>query len=80
MQIPKLKFLHTAETLNRVKLDFFRRLSNDDLRASLSPGQPGSLKVRSDGTVLDGHHRASILAERGENIDELKREIMEKQP
>ena len=80
MHIPNLRFLHSADTLNRARLDFFRRLSNDDLRASLAPGQPGSLKVRSDGTVLDGHHRAGILAERGENIDELPREIMEKQP
>ena len=80
MNIPKLRFLHSAETLNRVKLDFFRRLSTDDLRASLTPGQSGSLKVRSDGTVLDGHHRATVLAEGGENIDELAREMMEKQP
>ena len=41
---------------------------------------PCRLTVRGDGTVLDGHHRASILAERGENIDRLPREIMEKQP
>jgi hypothetical protein len=46
---------------------------------SLAPGQHGSLKVRSDGTVLDGHHRLSILSERGEDIDQLPREIMEKE-
>jgi hypothetical protein len=80
MPTTKLKFLHSASTLNQVKLEFFRRLSTGELKASLVPGQPGSLKVRGDGTVLDGHHRASILAERGENIDRLPREIMEKQP
>jgi hypothetical protein len=79
METPKLRFLHSASTLNPVKLEFFRRLSTTELKASLVPGQPGSLKTRADGTVLDGHHRASILAERDENIDRLPREIMERQ-
>jgi hypothetical protein len=37
------------------------------------------LKVRPDGTVLDGHHRISVLEERGEDIHLLPREIMEKE-
>jgi len=77
---PNLKFLHSEGALNRVKLDVFRRLSTPDLKASLTRGQKGSLKVRADGTVLDGHHRLSVLVERGENIDRLPREIMEKEP
>jgi hypothetical protein len=52
--------------------------STDAIRSSLNPGQPGSLKVRPDGTVLDGHHRLSVLIERGENIDQLPGEIIEK--
>jgi hypothetical protein len=80
MQNPKLQFLHSDETLNRVKLEFFRKFSTEDLKASLAPGNAGSLKVRTDGTVLDGHHRARVLLERGENINALPREIMEKQP
>lgn len=75
---PPLKFLHSHATLNSVKLDFFRRLPTVELIFSLAPGQHGSLKVRKDGTVLDGHHRLCVLAERGENTDELPREIMEK--
>jgi hypothetical protein len=75
---PNLKYLHSEDTFNRVKLEYFRRLSTGELKSSLSPGQPGSLKVRPDGTVLDGHHRISILAERGEDINRLHREIMEK--
>jgi hypothetical protein len=75
----RLRFLHSTSTLNRVKLDSFRRLSTDILMASLAPGQPGSLKTRGDGTVLDGHHRISILAERGVDIDQLPREIMKKE-
>ena len=77
---PKLNFLHSAGTLNRIKLELFRRLSTDELKLSLAPGKPGSLKVRGDGTVLDGHHRLTILVERGEDIHQLPREIMEKQP
>ena len=74
-----LKFLHPESALNRVKLDLFRRLSTAQLTASLAPGQAGSLKTRKDGTVLDGHHRLSILVERGEDIDQLSREIIEKE-
>jgi hypothetical protein len=77
---PNLKFLHAEGALNRVKLDFFRRLPTADLTTSLAPGQKGSLKVRVDGTVLDGHHRLTVLAERGENIDRLPREIIDKEP
>ena len=76
---PTLKFLHSVSTLNQVKLDLFRRLSTAELKSSLAPGGKGSLKVRSDGTVLDGHHRLSVLVERGENIDQLPREIIERE-
>jgi hypothetical protein len=76
---PKLTSLHTETALNRVKLDIFRRLSTDELKSSLAPGEPGSLKVRPDGTVLDGHHRINVLAKRGEDIHQLPREIMEKE-
>jgi len=74
---PSLRFLHSADNLNRVKLELFRRISTGDLKFSLAPGQPGSLKARSDGTVLDGHHRLMVLLQRGENIDLLPREIIE---
>jgi hypothetical protein len=77
---PKLTFLHSEKALNSVKLDVFRRLSTADLKASLAPGQKGSLKMRADGTVLDGHHRLSVLVKRGENIDRLPREIIDREP
>jgi hypothetical protein len=76
---PKLRFLHSAEVLNPVKLETFRRLPSEAIKSALQPGQPGSLRVRPDGTVLDGHHRLFVLLERGENIDLLAREIMEKE-
>ncbi|MGH7449843.1 MAG: hypothetical protein ACRENG_00705 [bacterium] len=45
---------------------------------SLKPGQPGSLKARPDGTMIDGHHRIKILQERGIDIDALPREVIPK--
>ena len=75
---PLLKFLHANEDLNLVKLNFFRRLPVSILKSSLLPGQTGSLKVRPDGTVLDGHHRLKVLSEQGEDINKLPREIIEK--
>jgi hypothetical protein len=77
---PNLKLLHAPESLNRVKLDNFRKSSSNELKASLPPGEPGALKVRPDGTVLDGHHRLWVLRERGDNIDRLPREIIKKEP
>jgi hypothetical protein len=74
----KLRFLHSEDALNAGKLEGFRRLSTEAIKSSLHPGQLGSLKARPDGTVLDGHHRLSVLLERGENIHQLPREIMEK--
>jgi hypothetical protein len=74
----KLRFLHSEDTLNRVRLDFFRRLSSEEMRRSLAPDQAGCLKTREDGTVLDGHHRIAVLAERGEDIHQLPRVIIEK--
>ena len=75
---PKLRFLHSLSVMNLAKLEALRRLSTDAIQLSLCPGQPGSLKVRPDGTLLDGHHRLYILLERGEDVHRLPREIMER--
>jgi hypothetical protein len=65
--------------LTSAKLELFRRFSSEELKASLAPGQQGSLKARLDGTVLDGHHRLTVLVERGEDIDALPREIIRRE-
>ncbi len=75
---PTLRFLHSEDVINPVKLEVFRRESSNSIKLALLPSEPGSLKARPDGTVLDGHHRLFILLERGEDIDELPREIIEK--
>jgi ParB-like chromosome segregation protein Spo0J len=77
---PPLKPLHSDESLIKSKLDDYRKRSTEELIDSLKPGQPGSLKVRPDGTIVDGHHRIKILRERGVDVDSLPREVIEKAP
>jgi hypothetical protein len=78
-RMPKLRFLHPHSSLSRPKLDELRRLSTDTIKLSLLPGAPGCLKVRPDGTVLDGHHRIYLLIERGEDVEQLPREIISRE-
>jgi hypothetical protein len=78
MKNSPLQLLHHASLLNRTKLNRYARLTTAELIQSLAPGEPGSLKVRSDGTILDGHHRIEILRDRGIDVDQLPREILSK--
>ena len=41
---------------------------------SLAPGERESLKVKTDGTVMDGNTRAKVLEERGYDVNGLPRE------
>jgi len=54
------------------------QLSTEILVHSLALGQRDCLKVRPDGTILDGHHRIHVLRVRGVDVDSLPREIVEK--
>lgn len=76
---PPLKSLHTTQTLVKIKIEAFSRLTDDELVASLGPGQSGSLKVRPDGTILDGHHRIAVLRIRGVDVDALPREVIDRE-
>jgi hypothetical protein len=62
--------------LSHAKLLQYSKLSPQELIDSLQPGQPGALKVRPNGTVIDGHYRLKILYDRGIDIDALPREIL----
>jgi ParB-like chromosome segregation protein Spo0J len=75
---PSLKPLHVDSSLIGSKLDKYGKLSDQELIDSLKPGQQGSLKVRPDGTIVDGHHRIKILRDRGVDVDSLPREIIPK--
>lgn len=61
-----------------LKLEYFSRVSTEDLIESLEPEKVNALKVKSDGTIMDGHHRIKVLRERDINVDELPREIWER--
>jgi hypothetical protein len=76
MNQPPLKPLHAESSLIHSKLAQFRRLSTEDLIESLAPGQPGALKTRPDGTMMDGHHRVFILRARSVDVNALPREIV----
>lgn len=76
MSQPSLKPLHSDDSLSQAKLDQYSRLTTEELVDSLRPDQIGSLKVRSDGTILDGHHRIKILRDRGVDVETLPREII----
>lgn len=72
-----LKPLHREGSLSLPKLTTLRRLSTEELIVSLRPGGIGALKVKADGTIMDGHHRVYVLRERGVDVDALPREHLE---
>jgi hypothetical protein len=75
---PPLKPLHPDSSLSPAKLTKYDRLTTPELIDSLRPGLSESLKVRPDGTVLNGHHRIHILRNRGVDVDQLPREVVGK--
>jgi len=76
---PPLRPLHSDSSLSSVKLEQLERLSTETLCDSLLPGQPGCLKTRPDGTILEGHHRIYVLRRRGVEVDGLPREVVVKE-
>jgi hypothetical protein len=75
-----LKPVHADRSLIPSKLEKYGRLCDQEMVASLRPGQPGTSKVRPDGTVVDGHHRIKILRDRGIDVDALPREVIPRDP
>lgn len=73
---PPLRPLHPISSLSLAKIVALERISDEELKRSLAPGQLHCLKARPDGTILDGHHRIHVLRRRGENVDALPREII----
>jgi len=77
MMLPLIP-IHSDDSLLELKLNQFAQSSTESLINSLLPGNEGSLKVRPDGIMLDGHHRIKILRDRGVDVDALPREIIPK--
>ena len=61
MSQPPLKSLHSESSLILAKIAQYGKLSTQEIIASLQPGQPGSLKVKPDGTM----HENCTLLDRG---------------
>lgn len=75
-----LKSLHPESSLSQPKLAQFDKLTTEELIESLRPRQAGALKVKRDGTMIDGHHRIKILRDRGVDVDALPRELFDEEP
>lgn len=79
-KIPKLRRIHSDETLEKgiahFSLKFWRAKSNREIIESLQVGKIESLKVKSDGRILDGNVRCNVLEERGFDINSLERETV----
>jgi hypothetical protein len=71
---PPLKRLHPDGSLSKSGLEYWRGQRTDVIVASLAPGKRESLKVKADGTVMDGNTRVKVLEERGYDVNELPRE------
>ena len=76
--MPPLKPLHPDSSLSPAKLTGYAKASTQVLVDSLRLERAGALKVRPDGTMVDGHHRIKILRDRGVDVDSLPREIIPK--
>ena len=70
---PKNPRLIPIHGLAKNVLDFWRSRSTKEILDSLKPGQKEALSAWTDGRICNGHHRISILRERGVNVDELPR-------
>ena len=72
-----LKGLHSKEAManNRSSTDYWRGRSTGEITQSLRPGQAEALRVKGDGTIMNGNTRIQILRERGGiDVNNLPRE------
>jgi hypothetical protein len=73
---PPLRLLHSPGSLVASKLASLRSISTADLLESLRPGTPDALRVKPDGTIMNGNHRIAVLLERGVDVHALPREAL----
>jgi hypothetical protein len=76
----ELRLIHSAESLEngiaRFSLAYWRKRPDAEIISSLKPGQSESLKIKSDGRILNGNVRCKVLIERNVDINKLEREIV----
>jgi RHS repeat-associated protein len=69
-----LTSLHPDSSLDKSSLDYWHTQRTEDIVDSLRPGQKEPLIVKSDGTIMNGNTRVSVLRSRGYDVDQLPRE------
>jgi hypothetical protein len=76
----KLYLIHSDDVLEtgiaRFSIAYWRMQSTEKIIESLKKGQSESLKIKSDGRILNGNVRCKVLNERGFDIDKLEVEIL----
>ena len=77
---PPLRRIHDDEVLrsgiSRFSMEFWRQQGTEEIIESLRPGNIESLKVKSDGRILNGNVRIKVLEERGFDLNSLERELV----
>lgn len=79
MGITSLKKIHPITSLKPSSLNFWRKKSTQEIVDSLKLGRKDALKVKPDGSVMDGNTRIQILEERGYDVNSLPREMYKSQ-
>ena len=67
----KLRYLHPDSSISKASLAYWRKQSTDRIVDSLRPGNRHALKVKVDGTIMDGNTRVKVLEERRYALDSL---------
>jgi hypothetical protein len=78
--LPKLKFLHSASTWlsgsAKTSFEYWSKQATEKIIESLKPGAAEALRVKANGTIMNGNTRIKVLQERGVDVDSLPREII----
>jgi len=67
--------LHNRETLEGGSLTYWRDRDTHEIIESLAPAAIEPLRVKSDGTIMDGNTRIAVLRERGYDVESLPRAV-----
>lgn len=73
---PPLRMLHAAHSMSKASLEYWRKRSTPDIMKSLRPGEGEALRVKADGTVMNGNTRVAVLRARGVDVNSLPRETL----
>ena len=68
-----LRSLHGKDAVSQTSIEYWSRRSTDEIIDSLGPDAAEPLRVKPDGTVMDGNTRIKVLRDRGVDVDALPR-------